>query len=96
MTTFEITALAARLAINAPDMQEDYGTLLDALTSYGGHLSHAVNALVAMNPTDERDTKRDLAAFCGALILVLASIASKASINLEDAILEGSTKLGAS
>jgi hypothetical protein len=93
MTTSEIAALADRLPLSVPDLRDDYGICLDSLTSYSGRLHSAVQGLRVGNEGERTAAMHRLACSCGAIILVLVSITQKASINLEDAITEGSISL---
>jgi hypothetical protein len=91
MTLKELSDISSALPLNAPDMLDGGAQHFAALNIYIGKLSISV-ARIADSPGDSL-LKRDVSAFCGASILVLASIATVHGIDLGESVAAGVQEL---
>jgi hypothetical protein len=91
MTLKELTDIASRLPLNAPDMRNDIDRQFATLARYNGRLSEVLGRL--SRTPDDAALIGEAMVHCGASILVLAAIAATRGVDLEKSILLGKREI---
>jgi hypothetical protein len=89
MTLKELARIASGLPVGARDMRDDIDRHFAALNSYTGKLSGALERLADAQPPDDAVLLSNAITYCGASLLVVASIAAVHGIDLDEAVVAG-------
>jgi hypothetical protein len=76
MTLQELAGIASGLPLGARDMRDDIDRHFAALNSYAGKLSVALEPLANTGAADKAVSLGEAVTYCGASLLVIASIAA--------------------
>jgi hypothetical protein len=89
MTLKELVDIASGLPVGAPDMRDDIDRHFAALKSYTGKLSGTLERLVNIQTPDDAVLPSKATSYCGAALLVVASLAAVHGIDLDEAVAAG-------
>jgi hypothetical protein len=91
MTLKDMIGIASGLPVGAGDMRGDMDGHFAALSSYTGKLSGTLERLV--KAPDDAALRGEAMTYCGASLLVLASIAAAHEIDLDESIASGAHEI---